>query len=155
MVTHLYHLIFFWQNFERNQSFSTKKPPLFESWSWIFFRYKKFFRDFLNFRTFISSELHLKKFSAKSEYIFGNHHPSVTLKKYRGQKWADPACKLKPKKHLLGWDIRQKEIKLGPHRGPLKMVHFREINIKGSYGPLAVGFRSYSQEKKKDEFNKK
>ena len=115
-----------WQNFERNQRtfFSIKKPPIFGSWSWIFFWYKKFFADFPNFRTLISPELHLKKNWAKSENNFGTHPsihpPSVTLRKYRGQKWADTASKLKSKKHVLGSDIKQKEIKGGPHRGPPK-----------------------------------
>ena len=76
---HLYHLSFIWQKFERNQRtfFSTKKPPIFENWSWIFFRYKNVFADVPNFRTFISPELHLKKFWAKSKNIFGTH-PSIT-----------------------------------------------------------------------------
>ena len=121
---HIYITI--WQNFERNQRtfFSIKKPPLFGSWSWIFFWYKKFFADFPNFRTLISPELHLKKNWAKSENNFGTypsiHPPSVTLRKYRGQKWADTPRKLKSKKHFPGADIKQKEIKLGLHRGPPK-----------------------------------
>ena len=48
------------------------------------------------------------------------------IKKYRGQKRPITASKMKVKKLLLGPSvtIKQKEIKLGPHRGTTR-VHLR------------------------------
>ena len=109
------------------------KIPKISNLKLIFKPIRKLFRKTPNISKFILSELHLKKFWAKSENFFFDHHPpppsttihhhpppSVTLKNSRGQKWAETACKFKWKKLLLGPEIKQKEIKLGPHRGSPK-----------------------------------
>ena len=123
MGAHLYHhLTKVWE--ESENLFFDQKTPTFWKLKLDFFLIQKVFRRFSTFPhiniTWTSSE---KKW-AKSENNFGTHPsihpPSVTLRKYRGQKWADTPRKLKSKKHFPGADIKQKEIKLGPHRGPPK-----------------------------------
>ena len=60
-----------------------RKTPTFWKLKWDFFPIQKVFADFPNFRTLILPEVHLKKFWAKSENIFGTHpspithHPSI------------------------------------------------------------------------------
>ena len=49
-----------------------------------------------------------------------HHPPSVTLKHSRGQKRPAEYGVFEIKKLLLGPEIKQKEIKLGPHTGPPK-----------------------------------
>ena len=48
--------------------------------------------------------------------------PSVrpSIKKFRGSKKADYHGKIEIQKTFSRWDIKQKEIKLVPHRGPLR-----------------------------------
>ena len=50
--------------------FWTQNTPTFESWSWIFFRLKKFFANQIFLLNFIILELIMKKNSAKSENLF-------------------------------------------------------------------------------------
>ena len=49
--------------------------------------------------------------------------PLRGIKKFEGQKLTETACKFKPKKKVLYGDIKKKEIKLEPHRGPHPLVH--------------------------------
>ena len=78
-------------------------------------------RVFLKIKNNFESIRSVQSFS-KIEELFWNHpsitHPSVTIKKILGQKTAITNPKSKSKKCFLGGDIRQKEIKLGLHRGP-------------------------------------
>ena len=59
-------------------------------------------------------------FKLSAETTKGHHPPSVTLKNSRGQKRPAEYGVFEIKKLLLGPEIKQKEIKLGPHTGPPK-----------------------------------
>ena len=60
-------------------------------------------------------------------------------KNFWGQKWADTASKLNSKKVFLGVDIREKEIKLGPHRCTTKDGPPSGEEVGSGLGPRRAG----------------